>query len=284
MENVRREPRGEFELGSGIVVFDNYSSANSTARLNVAYLNLGSYYGNDPSTIAAVLPMADRLTARAPTDPAVGLPVPTDILWNEYAAHVTVWPGGDVATNRLKRFSFVPFISNVDPQNAGVPVRQRFDTLQIRFFSQDGQIDRGGFEVMYESPANFTAYFGDEFDLSDLVPPIEISRTGLVMMDWIGTNTAGVGSMYAGGDLINRVFPHPESLQMVGTTDVETMRWADGIIGIGGYPNFLNPAFDGDPSSTSYLDILNTGAIANWFIHLGEPPVRVLCRDFPAES
>jgi hypothetical protein len=153
--------------------------------------------------------------------------------------------------------------------------------LQIRFFSEDGLIDEGGFEVTYDSPANYTAYFGDEFDLSGFVPAIQIPRAGLVMLDWVGANTAGVGSMYAGGDLINPMFPRPEPLRTLGSTDVELMRWADGLIGVGGYPNLVNPAFDGVPESTSYLDILNTGEIANWFIHLGEPPLRVLCRDFP---
>lgn len=277
----RGQPRGPSGRGGGTVVFDNYSNPNSAAHLNVSYFNPGSYNGSDPSTVAIVLPMADRLAARAPSDPAMGLPVPTDIVWNEYVADASAWPGGASALNPLKTLSLVCYISNIDPPSGGGPPQRRFDVQQVRFFSQNGLVERGGFEVTYDSLPNYTAYFGDEFDLSGLVPAIEIPRTGLVMMDWTTTNAAGVGSMYAGGDLINAMFPRPETLRSVGTTDVETMRWADGIVGIGGYPNVVNPAFDGDPSSTSYLDVLNTGAIVNWFIHIGEPPIRMLCRDFP---
>ncbi len=42
----------------------------------------------------------------------------------------------------------------------------------------------------------------------------------------------------------------------------------------------MDPNFDGNSSGVSYLDILNTGALANWQHTAGSPPVTFLPHDF----
>jgi len=265
-------------------VFDNYSSPGSTTGLNVSYVNLGSYDGSDASTAVIVLPLAERLTARAPVDLALRFAIPTDIVWNEYEADPNAWliaAQNASGQCQLSTIWVVPYINNTDPPIGGGPPRARTDTLRIRFLSSDRQVLHAGFDLVYTSAPNYYAYFSEQINLALMDPPLLIPRAGYMLLDWAEPQVSGVGSVFAGGDLIHPDFPRPESLRTLGFTDVETMSWADGQLGIGGYPNLLDPGYDGDPASTSYIDIVNTGAVANWHFRIGDPPTRMLCRDFP---
>lgn len=259
-----------------VVVFDTMTSEHSSAHLNVAYSNPGSYDGSDPSTVAFIIPLAERASNRALSDAALGFPLPTDILWNDYAASGAAWPGGSGgAPQPLASFSCVPYIRNTDP-----PVTARTDRLQVRFFSADGRTDFGGFTAEFFSPAGQAGYAGVTFDLTAFDPPLLVPSRGLVMADWIEPNNAGVGCMFTGGDLLNPAFPRPESLWTTGTPDPFRWSFADGLTGAGGPPATVDPGFDGDPSGVSYLDVLNTGAIADWQFTLGNPATHMLPRDF----
>lgn len=270
-----QSPRGS------VVVLDNYANAASTTGLNVSYLNVGSYDGSDPSTTAFVLPMAERLTSRAPVDVAMGYLIPTDIVWNGYEADAARWPSG-AGLSPLASINLVPSIYNVDPPvNGGSVPAARIDTLRVRFFSSDRQTIVSGFDVVYHTPPWYSAYFGESLDLSSMEPPVMIPRTGFIMLDWAEDNVAGVGSMLAGGDFVAPGMPHPDSLRLVGITDTMEMWWADGIIGAAGWPERVNDAYDGVPGTSSYIDIFNTGRLANWNFGTGGPPPRQLCRDFP---
>ncbi|MGE3107609.1 MAG: hypothetical protein AB7G11_10400 [Phycisphaerales bacterium] len=266
----------------GIVVFDNYLNPGSAAGLNVSYEAAGSYDGSNPSTDAIVLPMAERLTNRAPLNQDLGYLIPTDIVWNGYEADAASWPGGaGGGAARLMSVSLVPSNRNTDPPPGGSAPVPRVDTLRVRFFSSDRAEELGGFDLTYMTPVNYVGYFGEVLDVSMLNPPIMIPRTGYVMLDWAEGNVAGVGSMYAGGDFVAPGYPSPESLWRVGETNTMEMWWADGVIGSGGWPNRVDDGYDGDPSSTSYLDIFNTGLLANWGLTIGDPPTRAICHDFP---
>src|SRR5262249_34714553 len=141
---------------------------------------------------------------------------------------------------------------------------QRQDTLRVLFFSADGLTFYDGFQIVYQTAANYNAYFRATFDLSQFNPRLSVPDHGLVMIDWIEPNNAGVGAMIAGGDLSTPGFPPPESLVTVGSTDPTFWEFADGVTGNADHPNGVDPGFDGDPASVSYLDILNTGALTNW--------------------
>jgi len=280
-----RLPASTPVAGAGVVVLDNYTNVGSTVGLNVSYQNVGSYDGSDPSNAAIVLPMAERLTARAPMDQNLGFLAPTDIIWNAYRADLTRWPGGPngpQAPARLLSMSLVPYLNNTDPPPGQRNPRDRFDTLRVRFLSPDRLREVGGFDVVYNTRARYYAYFGEVIDLSSLDPPLMIEPEGYILLDWAETQVAGVGSMFAGGDFIREGCPLPDDLRLVGWTDTHSMSWADGLVGAEGWPATVDAAFDGDAASVSYLDIVNTGRIADWVFHLGDPPIWLLCRDFPS--
>src|SRR5688572_23552190 len=67
--------------------------------LNVAYVQPGSYDGSNPSTSASLFGLGNGPAGTqliAPSQPAgtPPIPLPTDIVWNDYAGDSTVWPGG----------------------------------------------------------------------------------------------------------------------------------------------------------------------------------------------
>jgi hypothetical protein len=277
----RLEPGQSGGRGGSVVVFDNLSNPGSSANLNVAYQNAGSYDGSNPSAAAYILPLAEYFGEVAYRDLDSGFPLPTDIVWNDYAADPGAWPAGQGATRALTRLEFVPYFRNtyrVPPLNQPVP---RTDTLRIGFFSQSGTVMHGLVEIVYITPVNAIGYFHEDIDLSAMNPPVLIAASGLIMLDFAEPGNVGVGSVFAGGDLVNPAVPRPETLWTTGTTDVLAYSFADGQTGAGGPPALVDPAFDGDPATVSYLDVLNTGAIANWVVGLGDPPVVLLAHDFP---
>ncbi len=260
-----------------VVAFDNLSSPNSSAMVNVAYQNPGSYDGSNPSTLAFFIGLAERQRYVARSDQAQGFPAPTDIVWDDYAAGADAWPGPPESTATLLRFGYVLTMRNTD----SVPPAPRTDTLRIMFFSSDHLIAHAGFSVVYNTPINFNQWFPDSADVSQFSPPLLVPSHGLVMLDFTESANSGVGTLFAGGDLTNPDVPRPETLWTVGSTDVNSWFFADGIVGAGGLPAHVDPAFDGDPSSVSYLDILNTGALANWQYTLVGPPMFTLPHDLP---
>lgn len=266
----------------GVVVFDNYENVGSSTGLNVSYLSADSYHGGDPSTVAFVLPMAEGVRSRAPFDVPTGYLIPTDIVWNEYEGDASRWPGGASGGHaRLLSISMVPSNYNLDPPIGGNNPVPRVDTLRVRFFSIDRQEEIGGFDLVYNTPAGYSAYFGEVVNLSALDPPLLIPRVGYIMLDWAEPDRSGVGSMFAGGDFVAPGYPLPDSLRAVGFSETLEMWWADGLIGQGGWPERVDDGYDGEPESRSYVDIFNTGLLANWDIALGNPATRRLCRDFP---
>jgi hypothetical protein len=56
-------------------------------------------------------------------------------------------------------------------------------------------------------------------------------------------------------------------------------RFSDGVTGAGGPPALVDPAFDGDGTGVSYLDILNTGVVANWQFTAGSPASIYMAHD-----
>lgn len=262
--------------GTGTVAFDTMTSPESTAGLNVAYLDPDSYTGRSTSTHAFAISLAERLVYRAPMDPENGFPLPTDILWNDYACEAAHWPGGDGGPAQpVASFEFIPYFQNSEP-----PLRARDHTLRVQFFSADGLTDHGGFEAVYRVSPGQTGYFGASIDLAAMDPPISVPRTGWVMVDWVEPGNSGVGCMFTGGDLENDAYPRPETLWTRGSCDVDAWRFCDGVTGTGGPPALVNPGFDGDPSSTSYLDIFNTGAAANWQFTGGNPASMYMAHGF----
>lgn len=260
----------------GVVVFDTMTNEGSAAGLNVAYVDPGSYTGKSASTSAFAIGLAERLVYRAPLDGADGFPLPTDILWNDYASESSRWPGGaGGGVQALGAFGFIPYF-----QNTETPLRARTHTVRVQFFSANRRIDYGGFEAEFRVNAGQTGYFGVVIDLSAFDPPVEVPRVGLVMVDWIEPNNSGVGCMFTGGDLQNRKYPRPESLWTVGTAVTNEWWFADGMTGAGGPPEQVDSNFDGNSVSVSYLDVLNTGALANWPFTAGNPAETFLPHDF----
>jgi hypothetical protein len=154
----------------------------------------------------------------------------------------------------------------------------RTDTVRVLFFSADGLVFHDGIEVVYHTPANYVAYFHESWDVSQFDPPLSVPDHGLIMLDWIQPNNPGVGAMFAGGDFSTPGFPLPETLVTVGSTDDMYWAFADGATGNADHPEGVDPAFDGDPASRSYLDILNTGALTNWQVG---GVIVALAHDFP---
>jgi hypothetical protein len=262
--------------GGTVVVFDTMTNEQSTTGLNVAYVDPASYTGGSSSTQAFAVSMAERLVYRAPSDPESGFPLPTDIAWNDYASDLSRWPGGaGGAAQALESFGVIPYFQNTEP-----PLAARNHTLRVRFFSADRRIDHGGFAVVYRVNPGQTGYFGATIDVSGFDPPIRVPASGWVMLDWAEPNNSGVGCMFTGGDLSNPAYPRPETLWEVGTTLADEWWFSDGVTGEGGPPNEVDPAWDGDPTTVSYLDVVNTGATANWQFTAGSPPTTFLAHDF----
>jgi hypothetical protein len=264
--------RGSVPRGLG-TVFDTMTNEASTTGLNLAYSDPASYRGESASTQAFAVSMAERLVYRAPSDPGAGFPLPTDILWNEYACDMSRWPGG--AACELASFGVIPYFQNTEP-----PVQARTHTLVVRFFREDLVSETGAFSATFRVSPGQTGYFATHIDLTSLDPAVLAPSRGWVMLDWAEANNSGVGCMFTGGDLVNTLYPRPESLWAAGTSDPDNWRFCDGVTGIGGPPALVDPAWDGVPGSTSYLDIANTGAMADWqFTAGGSPPVNTLAHD-----
>ncbi len=279
--DVARSRTSERGTG-GVIVFDNFENEGSTSGYNVSYQNLGSYDGSDSSYLAFVLPMAEGVRSRAPISTETGYLIPTDIVWNEYEAEASRWPGGaNGGPTRLTSISLVPSNYNYDPPVGGNNPVARIDTLRVRFFSSDRQLEIGGIDLVYNTPPGYGAYFAETVDVSMMVPAIVVPRTGYVMLDWAEPNISGVGTMFAGGDFVAAGYPSPDSLRLVGFSETLEMWWADGLIGASGWPERVDASYDGVPGTTSYVDIFNTGLLANWNFGTGEPMPRQLCRDFP---
>jgi hypothetical protein len=258
------------------IALDTMTNMASTTGLNVAYLDPLSHVGMSQSTAAFAIGLAERNAYRAPMDAAAGFPLPTDILWNDYVCDQTIWPGGeDGPAQALGAFGFIPYF-----QNTEAPLAPRTHTLRVQFFGVDGRADFGGFEAEFRVEPGQIGYAGVTIDLSALDPPVAAPRAGLVMLDWIEPNNSGVGCMFTGGDLQNPIYPRPEALWTVGGHNPSSWLFADGITGAGGPPELVHPEFDGIPSSVSYLDILNTGALADWQFTAGSPPETFLPHDF----
>jgi hypothetical protein len=257
----------------GLVVLDTMTNEGSSAGLNVAYVNPGSYTGENPSTSAFAIGLAERLFYRAPMDQANGFPLPTDILWNDYSCDASRWPASQEVRG-LGAFGFVPYF-----QNAEMPLMARTHTLRVQFFSANRAIDYGGFEAEFRVNAGQTGYQGFTIDLSAFEPAIAVPRDGLIMIDWVEPNNSGVGCMFTGGDMQNPIYPRPETLWTVGRMDPVTWWFGDGVTGEDGPPDQVDADFDGNSSGVSYLDILNTGALANWQFTAGSPPETYLPHD-----
>lgn len=265
-----------------IVVFDNLSSPNSSAMLNIAYVHAGSYDGSDPSQEARILPLGERTAVpnfnMAYRDIPNGIPAPTDIVWNDYASDPALWPGQPTTNNWLRQVELVLYLRNNFPIPPATTPATRHDTIRVLFFSADGTVFHDGFAVTYTSPPNYNAYFHATFDLSAFNPPLAASRDGLIMLDWAEPNDVGVGAMFAGGDLSFPGFPTPESLITTGSADPLAWAFADGATGNASHPGGVDPGFDGDPAVVSYLDVLNTGALTNWQVG---GVIAALAHDFP---
>lgn len=255
------------------VAFDTMTSEQSTAHLNIAYADPASYRGESTSTQAFAVSMAERLNYRAPSDPAGGFPLPTDMLWNEYTCDAARWPGGE--TCPLASFGVIPFF-----QNTETPLQARTHTLVVRFFNQALTQETGAFSATFRVNPGQTGYFGTTIDLRGIDPPIAVPAHGWVMLDWAEAGNSGVGLMFTGGDLVNAAYPLPEILWTAGSCDPRRWRFADGVTGAGGPPALVDPAWDGVPGSVSALDIVNTGALADWqFTAGGSPPINTLAHD-----
>jgi hypothetical protein len=250
-----------------LTVFDTMTNEGSTTGLNVAYVDPRSYSGESSSTQAFAIGLAERLVYRAPMDPASGFPLPTDILWNDYVSDPARWPGGSGSLQPLASFGFIPYFQNTEP-----PPSTRTHTLRVEFFSLDRGASHGGFEAEFRVSPGQTGYSAATMDLSLLDPPIRIPAAGWVMVDWVEANNSGVGCMFTGGDLSNPGYPRPETLWAVGSADPISWWFADGVTGV-------DAMFDGDPA-VSYLDVLNTGVLANWAFTAGSPPEVFLAHDF----
>jgi hypothetical protein len=257
------------------VVLDTMTNAASTTGLNVAYVDPLSYVGLSQSTAAFAIGLAERNAYRAPMDAATGFPLPTDILWNDYACDPAAWPGGTDAPQALGAFGFIPYF-----QNTEVPLAPRTHTLRVEFFSADRVTDFGGFEAEFRVEPGQVGYSAVTIDLTGLNPPVVAPRAGLVMLDWADAGNSGVGCMFTGGDLQNPIYPRPEALWAVGGHNPDNWSFADGVTGEGGPPATVHPEFDGIPASVSYLDVLNTGALADWQFTAGSPPETLLPHDF----
>lgn len=260
----RPSERPSPSLGT-LTVFDTMTNEESTTGLNVAYIDPRSYSGQSSSTQAFAIGLAERLVYRAPMDPATGFPLPTDILWNDYACDPDRWPGGSLQP--LASFGFIPYFQNTEP-----PPSTRRHTLRVEFFSVDRRVDHGAFEAEFVVSPGQTGYSASVIDLSLFDPPIRVPSAGWVMVDWIEPSNSGVGCMFTGGDLSNPEYPRPETLWTFGSVDPTTWWFSDGVTGV-------DPMYDGDPE-VSYLDILNTGAMANWEFTAGSPPEVFLPHDF----
>jgi hypothetical protein len=257
---------GDFDL-----VFDNLTDADSSAEVNVAYTDAGSYDGTSTSTNASLFGMTSTPGALfdAP-DPGTG--IPTDIVWDEYAVDLDAWGGPSGTMQTLTQIDFVPVIVNDD----GVDGDR---TLQILFFNFDGDTFMGGVNLTYSVPFDYAGWFDDSIDLLGNALEFDAMDVGYIMYDWVnvpdvGTD-AGLGMMIAGGDLLDPTFPLPEDQWTLGETDPTTWLAADAETNV-------DPDFDGEPD-VSYIDILNTGDLWNWgFVDdPGGTPTSELAHDFP---
>ncbi len=139
--------------GAGVVL-DTMSNDGSAAGLNVAYVDPDSYTGESSSTTAFAIGLAERLAYRAPMDAAAGFPLPTDILWNDYACDPARWPGGAAGPEQpIGSFEFVPYF-----QNTEMPQSARIHTLRVVFFSEDRARQLGGFEAEFRVNPGQTGY------------------------------------------------------------------------------------------------------------------------------
>ena len=271
--------------GSPVVGFDNMTCTPCSGGLNVAFVQPGSYNGSNPSTTASIFGLGDGAAGsslRAPSNAGAGVPNPTDIVWNDYTGSETVWPGGADAHAAITEFNLVRAA-----QNQGATTRT--DTFRVLFFSADGLTFENGFQFTIDIGPGLFFYQQVIIDLTALDPPVSVPRDGLVMVDIprpdANTPAIGVGLAFAGGDLVNVNYPTPQSLVAVGTIDPNFWVFADHVTGDVDHPAGPDPAFDGDASGLSYLDILNTGQLINWQFTSTQPGgaigTRTLTHDFP---
>jgi hypothetical protein len=270
-QTLTHQLSGTAITGDYDVVFDNYTDADSTVGVNVAYSDPGSYDGTSTSSNAYLFGMSSTVGALfAAPDPGTG--IPTDIVWDEYAVDLDAWgqPSGSAQT--LTQIDFIPVIVNDD----GVDGDR---TLVILFFNFDGDTFMGGVNLTYSVPFDYAGWFESSVDLLGNALEFDVMDIGYIMYDWInqpdvGTD-AGLGAMIAGGDLLDPAFPLPEDQWTLGETDPTTWLAADAETNV-------DPDFDGEPD-VSYLDILNTGDLWNWaFVDdPGGTPTSELCHDFP---
>jgi hypothetical protein len=273
----REIPQANARPRGTVTGYDNLSSPNSSAMLNVAYVNPGSYNGSNPSTTASIFGLGNGpagSSLRAPTNAAA--PNPTDIVWNDYTGDPTIWPNGAGMNANGVEFDIV----TVRVNQSGL---DRIDSINILFFSADGATFIDGFGVDVATPIAFAAYQRVNIDLTGANPAIQIPQDGLVMVDYIPvegmTEIIGVGLAFAGGDLANAIFPTPESLVTVGTSNANDWAFADHVTGDAEHPMGPDPMFD-MTEGLSYLDLLNTGQLTDWQF-TATNPTRTFSHDFP---
>jgi len=275
-DSGKPQPRGSF------VGFDNLSLPASSAQINVAYVQPGSYDGSNALTTASIFGLGDGAAGsllRAATN--ANFPNPTDILYDAYTGDSTVWPGGEGANAAILEYSTVVVLQNNDAVT-------RPDTIRVLFLSADGLTFIGGFQIGLDTPAGFAGYGRIDVDLSALNPPAEIPQDGVVMVDYLppaGSETAiGVGLAFAGGDLANLNYPDPNDLVTVGVIYPTFWIFTDGTSGDVDHPDGPDENFDME-AGLSYVDILNTGLLVNWGFTSAHPGgaigTRTLTHDFP---
>lgn len=243
-----------------------------------------------PDTVAFLFPKSPTGCAfpggfEAPSNAGAGIPLPTDITWDDYSG---TDDGDGVRTISLLEYVNITVNNNPDPGGADT-----FVTEVILFFDDAGTTFIDGIQVTFGMASDGTTdgYGPVTLDLSDLDPPFDVNAAGLVMFDWvnditdgegvpIGPTACGMGSMIAGGDVLNANCPSPDTLVTVGLKDAITWLAADAETGADGPPATVDENFDGE-AGLSYLDILNTGQLINWgLVDNVTTPTSELAHDF----
>lgn len=315
-------------------VFDNMTqiNPNAAAPYNVSFAFYSGYTDPNGSTSAFLGALSDRndnvnnpcsAAWDAPAYPASLLCTPwlTDVVWDEYFADPTVWPGVDLNDPApLYRYDFIPIGSNEAAGGA------QFNALNVLWYDFAGAFV-GGYQFTFDFSGTFGGWFGATFDgwcadngQGGLL--FDIPGQAWVMYDWIdwdvdangtpvGTTDADLycraGMMIAGGipafdaNLPFGVDPgpnyaalRPTDLIAVGDTGSTLLR-PDGAPAFqtwlwfmtnNGVPNTIcgvDPAFDGDANSISYTDIFNQPGTTYPFInwYYTDLGSRVICLDYP---
>lgn len=277
------------------VCFDNFTDADSTVGFNVSYVNAGSYNGTNTSSSAYLFGMASCANTQytnnappcffnAPYSAAQSVPLPTDIVWDEYAGDPVASPAGcmDDALETLCVFQAIPLIVNTETNGS-----DRVNTIRYLWFDITTGCFVDGFLVSYLAPANFAGWFNDTYDLTTATFTVSVPNIALAMIDWNNfeanqspnstTGDEGVGHMIAGGQVLGAVgFPTPNQQWVLGSTDFNNWLASDGVTN---FNNLADTVCPGGGSTSTYTDVLLSTQLINWFFTDGA--TLGLASDFP---